>query len=52
MLEGTSNGMGVYESNYFLNHPTVAASGFVGRRFSSESVDLYQCSISMSELRR
>jgi pectin lyase len=43
LLEGTSNGMGVYEGNVFDNTPTVVASGFVGQLFSSESADLSQC---------
>lgn len=35
--------MGVYEGNYFLNDPTVVASGFVGRLYSSEWSDWSQC---------
>ncbi|KAH8705431.1 polysaccharide lyase family 1 protein [Talaromyces proteolyticus] len=43
LIEGTSNGMGVYEGNYFDDAPTIVASGFVGRLFGSESADLSQC---------
>ncbi|KAM0457791.1 hypothetical protein ACHAPV_006336 [Trichoderma viride] len=42
-IEGTSNGMGLYEGNYFVNVPTVVASGFVGRLFSSQSSAVSQC---------
>jgi pectin lyase len=43
LLEGTSNGKGVYEGNYFTSDPTVVVSDFVGSLFSSESADLAQC---------
>lgn len=42
-IEGTSDGGGLFEGNYFNNVPTVVASGFVGSLFSSESADLAQC---------
>ncbi|KAM0470232.1 hypothetical protein ACHAPX_010020 [Trichoderma viride] len=42
-IEGTSNGMGLYEGNYFVNVPTIVASGFVGRLFSSQSSAVSQC---------
>ncbi|OJJ76723.1 hypothetical protein ASPBRDRAFT_117133 [Aspergillus brasiliensis CBS 101740] len=42
-IEGTDNGMGLYEGNVFNNVPTIVASGFVGQLFSSESADLSQC---------
>lgn len=43
LLEGTDNGMGLYEGNYFLNTPVIADSGFVGQLFSSDAADLSQC---------
>lgn len=43
LLEGSSNGMGVYEGNYFIDCPTVVASGFVGSLYSSEAAYLSQC---------
>ena len=43
LLEGTSNGMGLYEGNYFDSDPTIVSSDFVGQLFSSESADLSQC---------
>ncbi|GKZ17806.1 hypothetical protein AbraIFM66951_001068 [Aspergillus brasiliensis] len=42
-IEGTDNGMGLYEGNVFNNVPTIVVSGFVGQLFSSESADLSQC---------
>jgi pectin lyase len=36
LLEGTSDGMGLYEGNCFVNNPTIHGSGFVGRQFSSD----------------
>lgn len=44
LIEGTSNGKGVYEGNYFTDDPTVVVSGFVGSLYSAESADLSQCS--------
>lgn len=35
--------MGLYEGNYIVNVPTVVASGFVGRLFSSQSSAVSQC---------
>lgn len=43
LLEGTDDGMGLYEGNYFLNTPTIVASGFVGQLFSSDPANLAQC---------
>ncbi|KAF3768106.1 family 1 polysaccharide lyase [Cryphonectria parasitica EP155] len=43
LIEGTDDGMGLYEGNYFINTPTIVADGFVGQLFSSESADLSQC---------
>ncbi|OJZ91488.1 polysaccharide lyase family 1 protein [Aspergillus luchuensis CBS 106.47] len=42
-IEGTDNGMGLFEGNWFNNVPTIVQSGFVGQLFSSESADLSQC---------
>ncbi|GLA86109.1 hypothetical protein AtubIFM56815_010360 [Aspergillus tubingensis] len=42
-IEGTDNGMGLFEGNWFNNVPTIVQSGFVGQLFSSESADLCQC---------
>lgn len=44
LIEGDSNGMGLYEGNYIVDVPTVVVDGFVGQLFSSESADLSQCS--------
>lgn len=43
LLEGTDEGKGLYEGNYFLSTPTIVASGFVGQLYSSESAYLSQC---------
>lgn len=43
LIEGDSNGMGLYEGNYFLNSPTVLSSDFSGRLVSSNSGDVSEC---------
>lgn len=43
LLEGTDNGMGLYEGNYFLNTPDIAGTDFVGSLFSSDAADVSQC---------
>ncbi|KAI0017103.1 polysaccharide lyase family 1 protein [Xylariomycetidae sp. FL0641] len=43
LLEGTDDGMGLYEGNYFVNDPTVVQDGFVGHLFSSPASDLGAC---------
>lgn len=43
LLEGTDDGMGLYEGNYFVDTPVIADSGFVGQLFSSDAADLTQC---------
>ncbi|KAH8200939.1 hypothetical protein TruAng_004877 [Truncatella angustata] len=43
LLEGDSNGMGLYEGNYFTSVPTVVASGSSIRLFSSNSGDVSKC---------
>lgn len=43
LLEGDSNGMGLYEGNYIVNVPTVVASGSSIRLFSSNSGDVSKC---------
>ncbi|KAJ4419807.1 hypothetical protein N0V82_004742 [Gnomoniopsis sp. IMI 355080] len=44
LLEGTDDGRGLYEGNYFVNTPVIADSGFVGSLFSSEAADVGLCS--------
>ncbi|KAJ4386018.1 hypothetical protein N0V93_008909 [Gnomoniopsis smithogilvyi] len=44
LLEGTDNGRGLYEGNYFINTPLIADSGFVGSLFSSSAADVASCS--------
>ncbi|GCB18967.1 probable pectin lyase E [Aspergillus awamori] len=46
-IEGTDNGMGLFEGNVFNNVPTIVQSGFVGQLFSSESANLSQCETSL-----
>ncbi|KAI1274381.1 polysaccharide lyase family 1 protein [Xylaria sp. FL0933] len=43
LIEGTDDGMGLYEGNVFDNTPTIVADGFVGQLFSSDSDDLSDC---------
>ncbi|KAJ7089067.1 pectin lyase fold/virulence factor [Mycena epipterygia] len=47
LLEGTADGMGVYEGNAFINTPVVLGPGFVGQLFSSETADLAQCAAAL-----
>lgn len=43
MIEGTSEGMGLYEGNYIYDVPTPVASGSVVDLYTAESADLAQC---------
>lgn len=43
LLEGTDDGMGLYEGNYFVNTPNIAGPGFVGSLFSSSATDVASC---------
>ncbi|KAH6668454.1 polysaccharide lyase family 1 protein [Halenospora varia] len=43
LLEGDSNGMGLYEGNYITNVPTVVASGSTIRLFTSGSSEVSTC---------
>ncbi|KAM3087063.1 hypothetical protein ACMFMF_000995 [Clarireedia jacksonii] len=43
LLEGDSNGMGLYEGNYFTSVPTVVQSGYSIRLFTSNSADVSKC---------
>ncbi|KAJ7904314.1 polysaccharide lyase family 1 protein [Mycena olivaceomarginata] len=47
LIEGDKNGMGLYEGNYFLDTPTIVASGSVVALFSSEPAALTQCQASL-----
>jgi pectin lyase len=44
LIEGDSNGMGLYEGNYFVSVPTVIVSDFEGRIFTSDSSVASDCS--------
>ncbi|KAI1342066.1 polysaccharide lyase family 1 protein [Xylariaceae sp. FL0016] len=44
LIEGTDNGMGLYEGNVFTNDPTVVQDGFVGSLFTSDASVASQCS--------
>jgi pectin lyase len=46
LIEGDTNGMGLYEGNYFLNVPTVVGTFSSGQLFSSYT-DLTACSASL-----
>lgn len=43
LIEGDSDGKGLYEGNYFLNSPEVLGSGFSGRLMSSDASTVSQC---------
>ncbi|KAI3322340.1 polysaccharide lyase family 1 protein [Xylariaceae sp. AK1471] len=43
LIEGDSDGKGLYEGNYFLNNPTVLTSGFSGRLISSDASHVSEC---------
>lgn len=43
LLEGTDNGKGLFEGNYYINTPLIADSGFVGSLFSSSASDVSLC---------
>ncbi|KAI0483931.1 polysaccharide lyase family 1 protein [Xylariaceae sp. FL0804] len=43
LIEGTDDGMGLYEGNYIVDCPTVVDSSFVGQLFSSDAADVAQC---------
>lgn len=47
-IEGTDNGMGLFEGCVFDNVPTILQSGFVGSLFSSASADVSQCKTNLS----
>ncbi|KAF7328527.1 Pectin lyase E [Mycena venus] len=47
LIEGTSDGMGVYEGNAFINTPTVVVSDFVGQLYSSPTNALTQCATAL-----
>ncbi|KAJ7873486.1 polysaccharide lyase family 1 protein [Mycena olivaceomarginata] len=47
LIEGTQNGMGLYEGNYSLDTPTIVTSGSVVALHSSEAADLTQCQASL-----
>ncbi|KAI1296045.1 polysaccharide lyase family 1 protein [Xylaria venustula] len=43
LIEGDSDGKGLYEGNYFLNSPTVVTSDFSGRLMSSDASVVTEC---------
>ncbi|KAJ6487644.1 pectin lyase fold/virulence factor [Mycena sanguinolenta] len=44
LIEGTADGMGVYEGNAFINTPTVVIEGFVGQLYDATTANAAQCS--------
>ena len=44
LIEGDSNGMGLFEGNHFTSVPTVLVSGFKGRIFGGSGSNLSACS--------
>lgn len=42
-LEGTDNGMGLFEGCVFDNVPNIADDGFVGQLFTSDAANVDQC---------
>ncbi|KAJ6563917.1 pectin lyase fold/virulence factor [Mycena capillaripes] len=47
LLEGTADGMGVYEGNAFINTPDIVDSGFVGQLYSASASNLAQCATAL-----
>ncbi|KAF7351429.1 Pectin lyase-like protein [Mycena sanguinolenta] len=43
LIEGTADGMGVYEGNAFINTPTVVVDGFVGQLYDATTANAAQC---------
>ncbi|KAF8185628.1 pectin lyase fold/virulence factor [Mycena galopus ATCC 62051] len=47
LLEGTADGMGVYEGNAFINTPDIVDSGFVGQLYSASASNVAQCATAL-----